>query len=511
MLIASGAGPESSDHVYLTDFGLTKHAASRSGLTAAGHFVGTIDYVAPEQIEGKSIDSRTDVYSLGCVLYEILTGRMPYERDTEVSVMYAHINDAPPTASTLRPELTTGIDGVIAKALAKKPEDRFATCRELVAAAREELGIVSGEKPQAVTPSGGTVIAASGAVAAGAAGAAAAAAASNIPKGETVSDAPTPAAAGSAPSAGNEWQSAPAAQQGGGGWQQGQPPQGPNEPGWQQGPPQQGPSDPGWQQGPPPGGSGGGGGWQGGPPPGGTPPGGTGGWQEGPPPSKGPNKGLLIGLIGAAVLIGGAVGAFLLVGGGDDPDPATSPSPAVSPATSPSISISPAFTISPSASPAVSPSVEAGFPAPGEEEFLYNHIPTPLRSTCTSQDPSLMPANATVGITCDTSGGADFVSYYKYPTLPIMNNQYELGISISGAVKNTGSCPQDIPSETTYTQRSNKVVGRLLCYEFEGAGRIEWTNNKLIVYTEAVNLNGMSPALQAFWANEAGPLSQPTS
>lgn len=120
-----------------------------------------------------------------------------------------------------------------------------------------------------------------------------------------------------------------------------------------------------------------------------------------------------------------------------------------------------------------------------------------------------MPAGATVGITCQTNSGADFVSYYKYPSLPTMNNQYEIGISIAGATRNIGTCPTDIPSESEYTQRSSKVVGRVLCYEFEGAGRIEWTNNKLLVYSEAVSLAGMNPGLHNFWANEAGPLSQP--
>lgn len=505
MLIASGAGPESTDHVYLTDFGLTKHTASRSGLTAAGHFVGTIDYVAPEQIEGKSIDPRTDIYSLGCVLFEILTGRMPYERDTEVSVMYAHISDAPPTVTGLRQDLPPGIDAVIAKALAKKPGDRFSSCRELVAAAREELGIVSGEKRQAVTPGGGTVIAAG----AGAAGAAAGAAmgGSNVPTGDTVADAPAPAAQGSAPAGGGgEWQAAPAAQQGGG-WQgqQTPPPGGPSGPGWQQGPPPSGPSDPTWQ--PPPGGGGtGGGGWQGGP--GGSPPGGPSGpgWDQGPP-SKGPNKGLLFGIIGALVLIAAGVGAFLFLSGDDEPTPASSPSPVASASAIPSDA--PSASASVEVSPGVSPTIDTGFPAAGEEAFLFQHIPVPVQPTCESQDPALMPAGATVGITCQTNSGADFVSYYKYPTLPTMNNQYEIGISIAGATRGIGTCPTDIPSESEYTQRSSKVVGRVLCYEFEGAGRIEWTNNKLLVYSEAVSLGGMSPTLHNFWANEAGPLSQP--
>ena len=169
MLIASGEGPESTDHVYLTDFGLTKHTASRSGLTAAGQFVGSIDYVAPEQIEGKSVDPRTDVYALGCVFYEAITGRIPFERDSEVSVMYAHLSDPPPVPSSMRPELGTGIDAVLAKAMAKSPNDRFASCKEFVVAAREELGVASGERSRRT--SGETVVAPS--IAGAAAGAAA--------------------------------------------------------------------------------------------------------------------------------------------------------------------------------------------------------------------------------------------------------------------------------------------------------------------------------------------------
>jgi YVTN family beta-propeller protein len=147
ILIAGDTGPEREDHVYLTDFGLTKATGSGTRLTATGQFVGTIDYVPPEQIRGTELGGRGDQYALGCVLYECLTGEPPYQRDSEVAVLWAHVQDEPPRATDRRAELPTGIDSVIAKALAKDPDDRYGTCRELVAAARAELGISSGTRP----------------------------------------------------------------------------------------------------------------------------------------------------------------------------------------------------------------------------------------------------------------------------------------------------------------------------------------------------------------------------
>jgi len=140
------------DHVYVSDFGLTKQASSQSGLTATGQLVGTVDYVAPEQIQGQPVDGRTDIYSLTCVLYEALVGAKPFDRDTEVATIWAHIQDPPPAPSALRPGLPKALDGVIAKGMAKRPEDRYATCRELVDAARHELGISSGEIPMPDVP-----------------------------------------------------------------------------------------------------------------------------------------------------------------------------------------------------------------------------------------------------------------------------------------------------------------------------------------------------------------------
>ena len=126
---------EPSDHVYLTDFGVVKHTASR-GMTATGVFMGTVDYSAPEQIEGLTLDRRTDVYALGCVLYECLAGRPPFDRDSELAVMHGHLSVEPPRVTDAQPDLPKGLDRVIATALAKTRDDRFPTCPDLIDAAR---------------------------------------------------------------------------------------------------------------------------------------------------------------------------------------------------------------------------------------------------------------------------------------------------------------------------------------------------------------------------------------
>jgi serine/threonine-protein kinase len=126
---------EPSEHVYLTDFGVVKHTASR-GLTRTGFFIGTVDYAAPEQIEGLAVDARTDVYALGCVLYECLVGKAPFDRDAEIRVMHAHLIDAPPLLTTARPDLPKALNRVLACALAKSKDERYDTCGQLIAAAR---------------------------------------------------------------------------------------------------------------------------------------------------------------------------------------------------------------------------------------------------------------------------------------------------------------------------------------------------------------------------------------
>ena len=121
--------------VFLADFGV----ATQSGATGRGHeglIVGTIDYCAPEQLEGKEVGPAADIYALGCVLFQSLTGHRPFERDTDVAVFHAQLLAPPPSLLSLRPDLPPALEDVITKVLAKAPEERFASCRALVDAAR---------------------------------------------------------------------------------------------------------------------------------------------------------------------------------------------------------------------------------------------------------------------------------------------------------------------------------------------------------------------------------------
>jgi hypothetical protein len=140
VLIAGG----SPLHVYLTDFGLTKRTSSQSGITRTGLFVGTIDYAAPEQIKGWPVDARADVYALGCLLFEMLTGKPPFRRDNEYATMYAHTSDPPPVLSTIVPGTPAALDAVLARALAKDPEQRFPSAGDL---ARAVQAAVAGQAP----------------------------------------------------------------------------------------------------------------------------------------------------------------------------------------------------------------------------------------------------------------------------------------------------------------------------------------------------------------------------
>ncbi len=124
----------SFDHIYLSDFGLAKHTKSVSGLTATGHFMGTVNYAAPEQVEGKQVDGRTDIYALGCVLFECLTGRPPFHKEEGVAVIMAHLREPPPSVRDLRPDCPPALAQVVAKTLAKSPDERYQTCEDLIAA-----------------------------------------------------------------------------------------------------------------------------------------------------------------------------------------------------------------------------------------------------------------------------------------------------------------------------------------------------------------------------------------
>jgi YVTN family beta-propeller protein len=129
------------EHVYLADFGLSRRLSEPGLATGPGLSLGTPAYAAPEQIQGGDVDGRADVYSLGCVLYECLTGEAPFTGGSDLALLWAHIQEPPPTASEHNPALPEAIDAVIATAIAKDPDNRYATCGELVEAAGDALGI----------------------------------------------------------------------------------------------------------------------------------------------------------------------------------------------------------------------------------------------------------------------------------------------------------------------------------------------------------------------------------
>ncbi len=121
-----------SEHVYLSDFGLSKHSLSSSTLTSTGQFLGTLDYVSPEQIQGQLVDGRADQYALACTVAEMLTGTPPFRRDDSMALMWAQLEAEPPRLTERRPDLPPAVDQVIARAMAKSPASRYPTCRDFV-------------------------------------------------------------------------------------------------------------------------------------------------------------------------------------------------------------------------------------------------------------------------------------------------------------------------------------------------------------------------------------------
>jgi predicted Ser/Thr protein kinase len=135
-------GPE--DHVYLTDFGLTKHALSTVGSTSPGHWVGTLDYVAPEQIRGERVDARADVYALGCLLFFALTGTVPYAREGDEAKLWAHLSAPAPRPSEAASGVPEAFDAAVERALAKDPDDRYPSAGDL---GRAALAAAAGRRP----------------------------------------------------------------------------------------------------------------------------------------------------------------------------------------------------------------------------------------------------------------------------------------------------------------------------------------------------------------------------
>ncbi len=160
MLLDGSSGAGRPDHVYLSDFGLSKGSLQASGLTAKGYFLGTLEYVSPEQIEGKLVDGRADQYALACSAFEILTGAPPFRREEALAVMYAQLSEPPPALSGCMPGLPEAADAVFARALAKVPAERYDSCREFAEALRAAFGLRPFDSGQDELPehwqSGGT-------------------------------------------------------------------------------------------------------------------------------------------------------------------------------------------------------------------------------------------------------------------------------------------------------------------------------------------------------------------
>jgi serine/threonine-protein kinase len=142
MLLEISPRTSRPDHLYLSDFGLAKPSAAASGLTATGQFFGTVDYVAPEQIQGDPLDGRTDQYALACAAFEMLSGSPPFQRENGMAIISAQLSEPPPSLSARVPGLPAAADRVIARALAKSPADRYDRCLDfaeaLLAACRPE-------------------------------------------------------------------------------------------------------------------------------------------------------------------------------------------------------------------------------------------------------------------------------------------------------------------------------------------------------------------------------------
>ena len=145
MLLGGLAEDGSEDHVYLSDFGISKTSQATTNLTLTGQVLGTLNYLAPEQIEGRTVDGRADAYSLACAAFEMLAGAPPFRRDQSLAVMWAQLSAPPPHLTSARPDLPAAVDQVMFRGLAKAPEERYPSCRAFAAALQDACGVSSAE------------------------------------------------------------------------------------------------------------------------------------------------------------------------------------------------------------------------------------------------------------------------------------------------------------------------------------------------------------------------------
>lgn len=126
---------DATGKAFLADFGLTKASGQRS-LTRAGSYVGSLDYVSPEQIRAETLTPASDIYSLAAVLFEVFSGKVPYPKDTEAAILFAHLSDPPPPLSSIKPELAR-LDAMLSRSLSKSPGERYASASEMIRDAKK--------------------------------------------------------------------------------------------------------------------------------------------------------------------------------------------------------------------------------------------------------------------------------------------------------------------------------------------------------------------------------------
>ncbi|WP_245677657.1 serine/threonine-protein kinase [Nocardia acidivorans] len=139
ILLARSSGGAAGERVYLTDFGIARLRDDTGHLTQTGTVTATLAYASPEQLTGTTVDERADQYALACTLFQLLTGVVPFEGTSPAAVIRGHLQQPPPPASPLRPELPRTIDAVLTRALSKRPQDRFRSCVEFSAAVDRAL------------------------------------------------------------------------------------------------------------------------------------------------------------------------------------------------------------------------------------------------------------------------------------------------------------------------------------------------------------------------------------
>jgi hypothetical protein len=472
ILVASRGGSDGEDHAYLTDFGLTKHLTSRSGLTGSGQFVGTVDYMSPEQIEGKQADGRADVYALACVVFQSLTGQVPFDKEADAAVIWAHLKEPPPRPSAFRRNLPPGFDDVIARGMAKSPEERFATCREFVHAAREELE--SRSASHASMGLGGETIIRGG----GAPAAPPMADPAGTYPGERSREAvpPPAAAAGASAQWGQERPEAPSEHTGG--------------PSFAPPPAETAASQP-----------------FSGVPPSFTPP------VESPSPAtaepaprarSGRRSPLLAGAV-AAVVLAAAAGAYFAFGRNDETAPGAAPGAAA-------------------AGGHGAHGASGGFPDEVEQQFTLFHVPDHIQPYChriPEGERNLFNRDAFRALSCSPEGPLEQVRYYLMHDTFALRRFFKHQNQTTNAAQAGGaqSCSLGAEGESavhwstsaddgshTITPDNGRYNGTVLCYQQpDGIWTLEWTDSSTKMYSVATSAEPDPAPLVELWAEGLGP------